>query len=370
MIGPTRQLINGGSDPIVGIDSPHAHVLFCRQRRQCRQTRDMLARGRHPAHSEMSPHVRDFVGYGLNPPQVKWPNGGRLAVQVCVNYEEGAEYSLLDGPRRETIGEVPSPIPSSQRDLFNESFFEYGSRVGIWRLLRILQRYQVPATWWACGLAIERNPEAGEAIAAADHEMAGHGYRWEEYAGMSKEQEMESIRRTVESISRITGRRPLGWFTRYSCSDNTRNLLAEEGGFLYDSLGLNDDLPYYTSALGRPWLVVPYSFETNDARFWRGGLVSVDGFEGYLRAAFDCLYEESLTVPRIMTIGLHCRIAGTPARSRAVANFLEYARRFEDVWFARRIDIAQWWMKQQPPNVSGERSVATRTGRETEALAR
>jgi hypothetical protein len=153
----------------------------------------------------------------------------------------------------------------------------------------------------------------------------------------------------VDSLVRTTGQRPLGWFTRYACSPNTRELLVEEGGFLYDSLGLNDDLPYYVTVKRRPWLVVPYTFEINDARFWRGGLVSVGDFGEYMRSAFDCLYAEAARVPRMMSIGLHCRIAGTPARSRAFAGFLDYLKQFPDVWLARRVDIARWWLEHQPP---------------------
>jgi peptidoglycan/xylan/chitin deacetylase (PgdA/CDA1 family) len=218
---------------------------------------------------------RDLVGYADTPPIVPWPDGARLAVQVSVSYEEGAEYSLLDGPRRETMGEVPSPVPPDRRDLFNESFFEYGSRVGVWRILETCRRAGVPASWWACARALERNPRVAQALVAAGHEICGHGYGWEEFHGASREEERDNIRRTVESLVRTTGQRPVGWFTRYACSPSTRELLAEEGGFLYDSLGLNDDLPYYVPVQGRPWLVVPYTFEVNDARFWRGGLTSV-----------------------------------------------------------------------------------------------
>ncbi|MCL4370059.1 MAG: polysaccharide deacetylase family protein [Chloroflexi bacterium] len=292
---------------------------------------------------------RDFVGYADSPPMVTWPNGARLAVQVCVNYEEGAEYSLLDGPRRETMGEVPSPVPQELRDLFNESFFEYGSRVGVWRILRILKQYHVPATWWMCAQALARNPRLAQVLAETGDEVGGHGYRWEEFHATSPEAEMDNIHRTVDTIVRLTGQRPLGWFTRYACSPNTRALLMEEGGFLYDSLGLNDDLPYYVQVKGKPWLVVPYTFEVNDARFWRGGLVSVDDFYEYMRGAFDCLYGESATVPKMMSLGLHCRIGGTPARSQALARFLEYARGFSDVWFARRVDVARWWLQHNPP---------------------
>jgi peptidoglycan/xylan/chitin deacetylase (PgdA/CDA1 family) len=292
---------------------------------------------------------RDLVGYGADPPVVPWPTGARLAVQVSVNYEEGAEHSLLEGPTRETMGEVPSPVPPDRRDLYNESMFEYGSRAGVWRLLRTLGQYDVPATWWTCALALERNPAVAGAAVAAGHEIAGHGYRWEEFHAADREAERENIRLTVASIARTTGQRPLGWWTRYGCSPSTRELLVEEGGFVYDSLALNDDLPYYVRVGGRPWLVVPYTFELNDARFWRGGLVSVGDFAEYLRSAFDCLYAESRAVPRMMSIGLHCRIAGTPARSRALVDFLEHARRFDGVWFARRIDIARWWLEHRPP---------------------
>lgn len=292
---------------------------------------------------------RDFVGYADTPPRVEWPNGARLAVQICVNYEEGAEYSLLDGARRETMGEVPSPVPPNLRDVFNESFFEYGSRAGVWRILRILKEHHVPATWWICAQALERNPRLAQVLVDSGHEIGGHGYRWEEFHATSREEEMDNIRRTVDSIVRLTGQRPLGWFTRYACSPSTRELLAEEGGFLYDSLGLNDDLPYYVPVKGKPWLVVPYTFEVNDARFWRGGLVSVSDFEEYMRYAFDCLYAESKITPNMMSIGLHCRIGGTPARSQALTSFLQYARQFEDVWFARRVDIARWWLQHQAP---------------------
>ena len=297
---------------------------------------------------------RDLVGYGRHAPQIRWPGGARIAVSLVVNYEEGAEYSTLDGdPHHETNGEVPSPVPPGDRDLNNESFFEYGSRVGVWRLLDLLRRYDAPATFYCCALALERNPEAAREIPAAGHEVCGHGYRWEEYHKMEREAERAAIARTVQSLERTTGQRPVGWFTRYGPSVNTRQLVAEHGGFIYDSMGLNDDLPYYTTvpdAAGqpRPWLVVPYSMETNDARFWRGGLTSVGAFYEYLKDTFDVLYEEGRTHPKMMSVGLHCRIAGRPARSRAVERFLQYARRMPGVWFARRDEIARWWLEQRP----------------------
>ena len=294
--------------------------------------------------------IRDLVGYGPNPPVIEWPGGARIAVSMVVNYEEGAEYSTLDGDaHHETNSEVPSPVPPGQRDVFNESFFEYGSRVGVWRLLDLLDRYQAPSTFFCCALALERNPEAARQIVARGHEVCGHGYRWEEHHLMSRDQEHESIRKTVESLTRTTGQRPVGWFTRYGASVNTRELVATEGGFIYDSGAMNDDLPYYTTVSGHPWLVVPYSMETNDARFWRGGLTSVSDFYEYLKDTFDCLFQEGSHTPKMMSVGLHCRIAGRPARSMAVQRFLEYARGFPGVWFARRDEIARWWLEHYPP---------------------
>lgn len=293
---------------------------------------------------------RDLIGYAGTPPRVPWKDGARLAVSVVVNYEEGAEYMLQDGPRRETMGEVPSPVPADLRDMYNESFFEYGSRVGVWRLLAILKDHGVPATFFACARALERNPQVARAIVEAGHEVCGHGFGWEEYHSSSRENERENIARTVESLEKTTGCKPAGWFSRYACSPHTRELLVEHGGFLYDSLAMNDDLPYYVRVLGKPWLVIPYSFEVNDARFWRGGLHSIASFEEYMRCAFDCLYEEGTSVPKMMSIGLHCRIGGTAARSRALVNFLQYARSRSGVWFARRVDIARHWLAHQPPD--------------------
>ncbi len=292
---------------------------------------------------------RDFVGYGANPPRVEWPDGARIAVSIVVNYEEGSEYSLLDGdPHRETNSEVPSPVPLDERDLANESFFEYGSRAGVWRLMDILGQYRVDATFFCCALALERNPHVGPEIVRRGHEVFGHGYRWEEYYKMDRDSEREAIRKAVESIQRSTGQRPLGWYTRYGPSVNTRELVVEEGGFVYDSNSYADDLPYYVDVAGAKWLVVPYSLEVNDTKFWRGGMVSPSDFYETMRNTFDRLYYEGATHPKMMSIGLHCRIAGRPSRSVALQRFLEHARSFPDVWFARRIDIARWWLQQYP----------------------
>ncbi len=293
---------------------------------------------------------RDFVGYGLDLPVVEWPNGARIAVSIVVNYEEGSEYSTLDGdPAGETMGEAPSPVPVGQRDLANESFFEYGSRVGVWRILNTLDEYDVKCTFYCCALALERNPHVGPEIVRRGHEVFGHGYRWEEYFKMDREAERQAIRRAVDSITHTTGQRPLGWYTRYGPSVNTRELVVEEGGFIYDCNAYNDDLPYYTDVKGRRWLVIPYSLEVNDTKFWRGGMTQPSDFYETMRNTFDLLYQEGATHPKLMSIGLHCRIIGRPSRSVALRQFLQYARRKPGVWFARRIDIARWWLEKYPP---------------------
>ena len=293
--------------------------------------------------------TRDLVGYGPNPPVVEWPNGARIAVSVVVNYEEGSEYSLLDGdPSGETGGEFPSPVPVGERDLANESFFEYGSRVGVWRIMNILDQQDVKATFYACALALERNPQVGPEIVRRGHEMMGHGNRWEEYFKMDRETESAAIRNAIESMTRTTGKRPLGWYCRYGPSVNTRELVVEEGGFLYDSNAYSDDLPFYTSVNGQIWLVIPYSLEVNDGRFWRGAIGTANDFFEVARDSFDMLYEEGATHPKMMSVGLHCRIIGRPSRAPGLRQFLEYAKGKPDVWFARREEIARWWLEKYP----------------------
>ena len=293
--------------------------------------------------------ARDYVGYGPNPDPIEWPNGARIAISLVVNYEEGAEYSLLDGdPAQETNSEVPSPVPSGERDLANESFFEYGSRVGVWRIMDILDEREVPATFFVCALALERNPHVGPEIVRRGHDILGHGYRWEESYKMDRETEREAMQKAIASIERTTGQRPLGWYVRYGPSVNTRELVVEEGGFVYDSNAYNDDLPYYVDVHGTKWLVVPYSLETNDTRFWRGGMNQPDDFYDTLRYSFDRLYREGATHPKMMSVGLHCRIIGRPSRAVALEKFIDYAKSHDDVWFARRIDIANWWRERYP----------------------
>ncbi len=292
---------------------------------------------------------RNFTGYGKNPPRVKWPRGARIAISVVVNYEEGSEYSTMDGDaKHEVNNEVPSPVPGGQRDLANESFFEYGSRVGIWRLMSILNDFSIKASFFCCALALERNHDVGREIIKGGHEVVGHGYRWEEYYLMDIEAEREAIRRTIESLEKTTGVKPVGWYTRYAPSENTRKLVASNGEFIYDSNSYSDDIPYYEMVEGEPWLVVPYSLEVNDTRFWRGGMNRPSDFLETLTNTFDLLYEEGLENPKLMNIGLHCRIAGRPSRASVLKQFLNYVTDKPDVWFARRDEIARWWLKNYP----------------------
>ena len=293
---------------------------------------------------------RDFIGYGKTPPIVRWPNGAQIAISVVVNYEEGSEYSLLDGDStHEVNNEVPSPVPLKQRDLANESFFEYGSRVGVWRILKILDEYSIPASFFSCALALERNPTVGPAIVSAGHEVVGHGNRWEEYYLLGKEDEKLAIETAVKSITASTGVRPVGWYTRYAPSENTRKLIASHGGFLYDSNSYSDDIPYYVDVDNNPWLVIPYSLEVNDTRFWRGGMNRPSDFLETLINTFDVLYEEGAENPKLMNIGLHCRIAGRPSRAAILKQFFDYVETKNNVWFTRRDQIADWWLKEFPP---------------------
>ena len=292
---------------------------------------------------------RNFTGYGRNPPRVKWPGDARIAISEVVNYEEGSEYSTLDGDEtHEVNNEVPSPVPVSQRDLANESFFEYGSRVGVWRLMSILDDFSISASFFCCALALERNPEVGREIVRRGHEVVGHGYRWEEYYLMDIESEREAIHRTIDSLERTTGVKPVGWYTRYAPSENTRKLVASNGEFIYDSNSYGDDIPYYETVEGEPWLVVPYSLEVNDTRFWRGGMNRPSDFLETLTNTFDLLYEEGLENPKIMNVGLHCRIAGRPSRASVLKQFLAYVDDKPNVWFARRDEIARWWLENYP----------------------
>ena len=294
---------------------------------------------------------RDFVGYGEHPPHVEWPGKARVALSMVVNYEEGSEYSFAFGDRlQEGYKEYPKTLPDGVRDFANESTYEYGSRAGFWRILRIFKKHEAPATFYACALALERNPSAARAITAHGHEVCCHGYRWEEVFRKSEEEERDHIHKAVASLRETTGERPVGWYSRYSPSVHTRRLLMEEGGFAYDSDSYSDDLPYYVQVDGKPFLILPYTLETNDIRFWAGGGFSTaDDFFAYMRDALDTLWEEGAETPKMMSVGLHMRIIGRPGRAQALDRFLAYARAKGGVWITRRVDIAKAWTAQYPP---------------------
>jgi peptidoglycan/xylan/chitin deacetylase (PgdA/CDA1 family) len=291
---------------------------------------------------------RELAGYGEHPPKVRWENDAKVAVQVVVNYEEGSEktYAMGDGVN-DILYELPFAL-EGQRDLAVESMYEYGSRAGIWRMFRVFDAAGIPVTCFGAAVALERNPEVPKKLAARGDETAGHGYRWSNHFEMSRDDEREAIRLAIESITRTTGSRPLGWYCR-EMSSNTRELVVEEGGFVYDSDSYNDDLPYWTRILDRPHLVVPYGLVVNDARYVVGtGFGSPDQFFETAKAHLDRLRNDGDDVSRMMSIGLHPRITGNPARSDGLARFIDYAQSLGDVWFARRIDIANTFIEQQP----------------------
>jgi putative urate catabolism protein len=297
-----------------------------------------------------SDYPRDMVGYADKPPHPNWPNGARLAVNFVINFEEGSEYSIPDGDGRSEASAEGAFVqfPAGQRDLAAESTYEYGSRVGFWRLTRLFDERKIPVTIYACALALERNPAAARAITERGYDICCHGWRWVEAFKLTEEEEREHIRIAVESLKNTVGRRPLGWYCRYGPSVNTRRLIVEEGGFLYDSDAYNDDLPYWTVVNGRPHLVVPYSQNNNDGKFTRGNFATSDHFFTYMKDAADMLYAEGATAPKMMSIGLHMRTAGHPARAAGLARLLDYFKRFEDIWLCSRIDIARHWIKQHP----------------------
>ncbi|MCW6511256.1 allantoinase PuuE [Lichenifustis flavocetrariae] len=298
---------------------------------------------------------RDFVGYGPTPPDPRWPSGARLALNFVLNYEEGSEYSMMDkdGVSDAALTEIPAAaVPRGERDLAAESMFEYGSRVGFWRLHRLFQERGLPMTVYACALALERNLPAGAAIKAAGYDICCHGWRWVEHFKLSEDTEREHIRLAVESLQRTVGQRPDGWYCRYGPSVNTRRLVMQEGGFLYDSDSYADELPYYVMAEGRPQLVVPYTLTNNDLKWGTGNLGSGEDFFVILREAFDLLYEEGRTAPKMMNVGMHMRLLGHPGRASGLARFLDYVKSKPDVWVAKRIDIARHWLKEHPPEVS------------------
>ena len=305
-----------------------------------------------------SPYPRDMVGYGPNPPQANWPGKARIAVQFVLNYEEGGENSVLHGDKASEnfLSEIVGALPfTGARHMSMESLYEYGSRVGVWRLFDLFRSRQVPLTLFAVAMALERLPKVAEVALTDGHEIASHGLRWINYHGMPIEQEREHMRRAIEIQQQITGARPLGWYTGRT-SGSTRQLVAEEGGFLYDADDYSDDLPFWSRLVSKPQLVVPYTLDCNDMRFATPqGFNSGDQFFTYLKDAFDALYAEGETAPKMMSVGLHCRIVGKPGRIKSLARFIDYVRGHERVWLARRADIARHWIREHPYNADSSR---------------
>jgi allantoinase len=295
---------------------------------------------------------RDLIGYGAHPPDPKWPGGARLAVNFVLNYEEGSEPSVPDGDPASEWGLTENGMLNpgvKGRDLAAEGMFAYGSRVGFWRVMRLFAERNLPLTVFGCALALERHPPAAAAIRAAGHDICCHGWRWEKHFELAEADERERIRRAIASLQQTMGERPLGWYCRYGPSLNTRRLLAEEGGFLYDSDAYDDELPYWTRVQGKPHLVVPYSLSTNDSKYGRGTFATGDDFFSYCRDAFDFLYREGGSRPKMLSIGLHMRIIGHPARAAGLEKLLDHVGRFPDAWITRRIDIARHWAANHPP---------------------
>lgn len=299
----------------------------------------------------MSDYPRDLVGYGAVPPDPKWPEGARLAVNFVINVEEGSEHSIPDGDgfSEASLTESPgSPNEPGSRDFAAETMFEYGSRVGFWRVLRLFQERGLPATFFACALAVERNPEIAAAIRNSGFDVCCHGWRWVEHFKLTRGEEDEQIRRAVASLTRSLGERPLGWYCRHGPSQHTRSLLIREGGFLYDSDAYNDELPYWVRVDGHRHLVVPYSLVHNDSKFSRGWLNTGQQFFEFIKDGFDMLLEEGRSRPKMMSIGLHPRLIGHPARAAGLQRLLDYVMAAPDVWVCGRLDIARHWRKVHP----------------------
>ncbi len=298
------------------------------------------------------PYPRDLVGYGANPPHPAWPGGAAVAVSIVLNYEEGGEYSVLHGDAQSesalTDMDRPAPLPG-ERNPNVEQNFEYGSRVGVWEIMRLLRSRGVEATVYAVGMALERNPEVAAALRDWGVEVACHGQRWIDYQFVPEEVERADMAHCVEVVTRTVGRRPVGWYTGRP-SLNTRRLVVETGGFLYDSDAYNDDLPYWLRVAGRPHLVVPYSFDNNDSRMNRSqGFETGDQFFAYVRDAFDWLYRSGQEGrPRMMSIGLHARIIGRPGRIGALARLIDHMQARPGVWIASRESIARHWRQRFP----------------------
>jgi putative urate catabolism protein len=306
----------------------------------------------------MKSYPRDLIGYAEAPPDPRWPGRARIAVNFVLNYEEGGERCILhgDATSETRLADLAADVPiRNGRDLNMESAYEYGARVGLWRLLRILRDRHLPFTVYAVGMALARNPRAAEALAAAGCDFVDHGWRWINYHGIAAEVEREHIDRSVEVITRLTGTRPLGWYVG-APSANTRQLVVEEGGFLYDSDAYNDELPYWNYDHGRPHLIIPHTLDDNDTRLARGsGWAQAGDFFTSLKDNFDALYADGDTAPRMMTVAVHCRLVGKPGRAAAFARFIDHVLARDRVWICRRLDIARHWIANHSPLEHGRR---------------
>ena len=297
-------------------------------------------------------YPRNMIGYGSKNINVIWPNNARIAVQIVLNYEEGAENCVLNGDKNSEVflSEIIGAQPVKGRHINMESLYEYGSKRGFWRLHDLFQEKKIPITIFGVGMALERNPEICKAIIDADYEVASHGWRWIDYQNISKSEEKKHMNLAIKSIKKIFGERPLGWYTG-RCSPNTRDLVIDEGGFLYDSDSYSDDLPYWEIRNKKKQLIIPYTLDNNDMRFVANqGFNTGDHFYTYLKDSFDSLYIEGKTNPKMMTVGLHCRLIGKPGRINSLRRFLEYVQKHENVWICKRLDIAKHWIKNYSNN--------------------
>ena len=290
---------------------------------------------------------RDMIGYGSKDQKIIWPNNARIAVQIVLNYEEGAENCVLNGDNNSEIflSEIIGAQPIKGRHINMESLYEYGSRAGFWRLHKLFQEKKIPITVFGVGMALEKNPEVCNAIIEANYEVASHGWRWIDYQNIKKAEEKKHMKLAIQAHTKIFGERPRGWYTG-RCSPNTRDLVMEDGGFLYDSDSYSDDLPYWETRNKKKQLIIPYTLDNNDMRFATNqGFNTGDHFFSYLKDSFDVLYEEGKTNPKMMSVGLHCRLIGKPGRVQSLKKFLDYILKHEDVWICKRIDIAKHWIK-------------------------
>ena len=299
----------------------------------------------------MKKRLRDLEGYGGKLPDITWPGGRKLAVQFVLNLEEGGENSVIYGDEHsETfLSEIIGAEPFyGKRHMSIESLYEYGTRAGVWRILQLFRDREIPLTVFAVSQALQENQKVVEQILKDNHEICSHGLRWINYRDIPRDVEKEHMEKAIEIQKNLCGSRPLGWYTGRT-SENTRDLVCEEGGFVYDSDDYSDDLPFWSKVTPKPHLIIPYTLDTNDMRFLTNqGFNNGNQFFNYLKDTFDCLYQERFLGPKMMSIGLHCRIIGKPGRFGSLKKFLDYTREFSDVWFASRISIANYWRKVLP----------------------